>query len=269
MLKPEYDVEVIDSLIYAHHGGRDLKAAFYRPPKADLAPLLITLPGGGWRICDRGHHQKWGHYLASRGIAVLTLEYRTATFEQKAFPEALDDVLAGIRFAQDRAEELRVDIRRVALLGTSAGGHLASLAALTSNIELKALVSVYGVYDLFTCWQDVLKSNPRHQDNNVRNFLGADPYEDHQVYFDASSLRAVRYQKNRLPVLLSWGTHDDAVSPQQSEGFLTALTQAGFTVRTHRIVGASHWWFSQDPDDSSSYAGQLAPRLLEFLSTNL
>lgn len=269
MLKSQYDVEVVDDLIYAHHGDRELNAAFYRPAGAAETPLLVTLPGGGWRICDRAHHRSWGHYLASRGIAVLTLEYRTATFEQKAFPEALDDVRAGLRFVRERAEQMRIDVDRVALLGTSAGGHLASLAALTGDVKLKALVSVYGVYDLFTCWQDVLKANPRHRDNNVRNFLGVDPFEDHQAYFDASPLRAVRYHKNRLPVLLSWGTSDDAVSPQQSESFLTALTQAGFTVRTHRIVGASHWWFSQDPDDSTSYAANLAPRLLEFLSANL
>lgn len=269
MSETQYNVEPAVGLIYASHGGRDMLADLYRPVMPGPAPLLVTLPGGGWRACDRGHHRKWGVYLASRGIAVLTLDYHTATADQKAFPEALEDVLAGLRFARERAPQMAIDPERIALLGTSAGGHLASLAALTGDIELKALISIYGVYDLFSCWQEVLTQNQRFQGNNVRNFLGVDPFEDQQVYSDASPIRAIRYEKNPLPVFLSWGTHDDAVNPQQSETFLTALTQAGFKVRTHRFVGASHWWFNQDPDDATSYAGQLAPRLLEFLNSHL
>lgn len=269
MQEHSQEVEVAADIVYAQHDSRDMKADFYRPAGTDAAPLLITLPGGGWRMCDRSNHEKWGHYLASRGIAVLTLEYRVANFEQKAFPAALDDVLAGLRFAHERAGDLGIDPRRIAILGTSAGAHLGSLAALTTDMEIKALIAVYGVYDLFLCWQDVVRLNPRQKGNNVRNFVGADPFEDQRAYFDASPLRAVTYEKNRMPVLLSWGTHDDAVSPEQSELFLTALTQAGFSVRTHRVVGASHWWFTQDPAEGSSFSAQLAPRLLEFLDANL
>src|SRR5207245_1825606 len=92
----------------------------------------------------------------------------------------------------------------VSLLGDlylPAGGHLACLAALGGEsapfkgaypddahaavaTKVKALVGVYGVYDVVEMWQRYQLQSPR--ENNIENFMGAAPMDDPRRYFDAS-----------------------------------------------------------------------------------
>jgi acetyl esterase/lipase len=225
------------------------------------------VPGGGWRICVRATLREWGFYLASRGYGLFVIDYRLATHSRKAFPEAVEDVLAAVGFVRRSERELSIDPRRIGLLGASAGAHLAALAALSGDV--KALVAVCGVYDLFRHWQDDLGRNPEPQWNNARNLIGKDPFEDPGAYFEASPLRQITYEKNQLPVLVSWSTSDDIVDPAQSECFVRALQQARFPVRTHRAVAASHFWFSESLEDASSTTASFAPRLMQFLNMAL
>ena len=65
---------------------------------------------------------------------------------------------------------------------------------------------------------------------------------------------------------MTWGTHDTAVSPGQSDAFRVALEQARFFVRTCPVVGAGHYWFSEDPiDDPHGFTAIVAPRIVRFL----
>ncbi len=77
----------------------------------------------------RGAFQYWGPYLAARGIAMFSISYRLAT-KTKTFPEAVQDVLAGVQFLRGKAGAFGIDPARIGLLGASAGAHLAALAAL-------------------------------------------------------------------------------------------------------------------------------------------
>jgi len=261
-----------ENVTYREHGGIALQGDLYLPkgngPKGSGPfPILIGVPGGGWRICVRASLREWGFYLASRGYGMFVIDYRLATPARKAFPEAVEDVLAAVRFIRSSGVELSIDSSRIGLLGASAGAHLAALAAFGGDV--KALVAVCGVYDLFWHWQDDLGRNPEPQWNIARNFIGADPYEDPLAYFKASPLRHVSYAKNQMPVLVSWSTSDDVVDPAQSESFVRALQQARFTVRTHRAPSASHFWFSESLHDTSSATASFAPRLVQFLDLAL
>jgi len=273
-----------ENVTYCEHGGIALQGELYLPRGSGPFPILIGVPGGGWRICVRASLREWGIYLASRGYGLFVIDYRLATPARKAFPEAVHDVLAAVRFVRSSGVELSIDPDRIGLLGASAGAHLAALAAFGGDAgfaggsgdapaaapaHVKALVAVCGVYDLFRHWQDDLGRNPEPQWNIARNLIGADPYEDPSAYFEASPLRHIVYEKNQIPVLVSWSTSDDVVDPAQSESFVRALQQARFTVRTHRLPGASHFWFSESLQDTSSATASFAPRLMQFLDLAL
>ena len=273
-----------EGVTYREHGGVELQGDLYLPKGSGPFPILIAVPGGGWRVCVRASLREWGFYLASRGYGTFAIDYRLATHTRKAFPEAVQDVLAAVRFIRSSGAELSIDPTRIGLLGASAGAHLAALAALggdaafggrsddasaATSADVKALVAVCGVYDLFRHWQDDLGRNPDPQWNISKNLIGQDPYEDPQAYFEASPLRHVSYNKNQMPVLVSWSTSDDVVDPAQSESFVRALQQARFTVRTHRLIAASHFWFGEPLQDASSAAASFAPRLMQFLNSAL
>jgi acetyl esterase/lipase len=269
-------------ITYATHDGVDLQGDLYLPKGAKSAPALVAVHGGGWVQGVRAAFQYWGPYLAARGYAVFAISYRLAT-KGKLFPQAVQDVLAGVQFVRGKAGEFGIDPQRIGLLGASAGGHLASLAALSGtkftggypqdafaavSTEVKALVGVYGVYDLAAMWTTYQIQGGA--DNNIQKFLGAPPMADRQLYFDASSISYATLANNKIGVLLVTGTQDDLVDPKQhTEPFQLALKQAGFFVRPCIVHGAPHYWMNDPIDEATSYTGFLAPRLLRFLAEKL
>jgi acetyl esterase/lipase len=228
----------------------------------------------------------WGDYLARHGFALFAIEYRTAG-AAKMFPEAVCDVVSAVQFLRNSANEFDIDPDRVALLGSSAGAHVAALTAFAGDTSLfrsrpanahvdigpavKAFLGIYGVYDLFALWQQEIADFPTANERRSERLLGVPPYADRQLYFDASPLSYVRHAANKLAVFLAYGTADEVVNPlTQSEPFLRALKQAGYPVRAYPVGGAGHFWFSEEPyDEPGSFTSFLAPRLLRFLKRHL
>lgn len=270
---------------YVVHGGQSLKGDLYTPRADGKYPAVIAIHGGGWQLGSAAGYQYWGPWLAARGHVLFAITYRFSKPGQKSFPDAVQDVRAAIQFLKGRAAELKVDPARIALMGDSAGGHLAALVALAGEhpafkdgnkgdpfgnlpTEVKAAIPVYGVFDMAEQWRHDQLTRPR--DHIVEKFLGASLIDDRKVYFDASPLSYVSANNNRVSFLVAWGTHDDIVAPaMQSERFLEALKQARYFVRPAILHGAPHFWMSEPLDDPASYSGWLAARLIGFLRARL
>jgi acetyl esterase/lipase len=284
-------VTVHKAIPYANHDGVELdgdlylpKEARYLPKDAKAAPALVAVHGGGWVAGARSAFQYWGPYLGARGIAVFAISYRLAT-KSKTFPQAVQDVLAGVQFVRGKANAYGIDPARIGLLGASAGAHLAALAALAGkkftggypqdpfaavSTAVKTLVGVYGVYDLAAMWTSLQVQDGRNSDNKVEKLMGAPPMADRQLYFDASPISYATYDNNGIGVLLATGTNDDLVDPKsQTEPFQLALKQAGFFVRPCIVPGAPHYWMNDPIDEPGSLSGFLAPRLMRFLAEKL
>lgn len=274
-------------IVYATHAGEELQGDFHAPAGSGPFPVVVAAPGGGWFVSDRGGLQHWGEFLARNGMALFAIRYRVSATE-KTYPKPVCDVLSAIQFVRGSASELGIDPQRIGLLGSSAGAHVAALAALAwdspqfANREpanahagvdprVKSFAGVYGVYDLFAHWQHEIGDFSNASGRHSECFLGVPPYADRPLYFDASPISHVRFAANKLPVFVAYGTADTVVdSRSQSEPFLRALRQAGHVVRECPVDGAGHFWFSEEPpDEPGSFAGFLAPRLLRFLKRHV
>jgi len=108
-------------------GPRD--ARLYAPdPEPGGTGLLVYLHGGGWVIGDLDTCESVCRFLvAESGAAVLAVDYRLAP--EHPFPAAVEDAVAALTFAHDRAEMLGADPARLAVGGDSAGANLATVAA--------------------------------------------------------------------------------------------------------------------------------------------
>jgi acetyl esterase/lipase len=278
-------VDIQRGIEYARHDGVALVGDLYTPGEAGPHPVVVAVHGGGWQQGTRDIYRYWGPYLAARGYALFAIDYRLSKPREPSYPAAVRDVRAAVQFVKGQAAALKLDAGRVALCGDSAGGHLAALVALAGeeapfasaypgdahaalDTAVKAVIGIYGVYDLGQQWTHDLV--PRSADPIVVKFLGAAPPQNRRIYFDASPLSYATSDRNQTAFLLSYGTEDDIVDrTAQSEAFLTALKQAGFYVRTVVMQGAGHFWMADPIEEPGAITGYLAPRLLRFLGDKL
>ena len=255
-------------------GGTDeapLLADLYLPNVDGPRPLVVAATGGGW---VRGHRRtlaQWGAYLSARGFAMASIDYRRAT-HGPAYPGNAEDVAAALNHFAREGQAYKVDPQRLVLLGVSAGAHLAALVALSDRFTAPAprgLIAVSGVYDLMVQWQHDLALNSPPGEDKIERMIGCTPFNDPQVYHDASPLRQITYAK-AMPVMLAWGHLDRDIPPDQSVRFAQALRQARFPVRTFEFPDAAHHWLAeQEFTDVGSHCARLAPDLLRFLKTHI
>ena len=263
-------------ICFATHSGVALHGDLYLPVKTGRVPIVIGLPGGGWRVGSRAQVADWGRHLAQRGYGCFAIDYRHTTMG-KMFPEAVNDVVAAMRFVAAHADDWQVDATRMVMMGSSAGAHLAALASLAAERfdpspgapglpRVAGMVLAYGVYDLARQWQHGLGLNQAEGEDRQARFLGADPYEDPDLYHLASPIRHVTYRRNYIKSMVIWGDQDEVVPCSQSLEFLVALQQARFRVRSCAVMGAGHFWFNEEPiAEPGSHSGFVAPRVLRFL----
>src|SRR5215216_6941196 len=129
----EYEVVTRNDVEYVAREDGRLAGDLYLPKGLDKAPVLVAVHGGGWQAGNRTIYKYWGPFLAKNGYAVFAISYRLAKAGAKSYPAAVYDVKAAVQFVRAKAGELGVDADRIALIGDSAGAHLAALAGLAAG----------------------------------------------------------------------------------------------------------------------------------------
>ncbi len=110
-----------------------------------------------------------------------------------------------------------------------------------TDAAVKALVGVYGVYDMHAMWCSLQVQDGRNSDNKVEKFIGAPPMANRQTYFDASPVSYATYANNAIGVLLATGTEDDLVDPKDADRSIPARAQTSwlFCAALHRARRAA------------------------------
>ncbi len=129
------DVELIETdVVWARHADRDFLARTYRRADAtDPLPVLISVHGGAWNHFDRTAGTLYQRAIARAGFLVIAIDFRQGPDYQH--PAASADVVAAVRWVRSQANALGADTRRIGMLGSSSGGHLALLAGVLPEVE--------------------------------------------------------------------------------------------------------------------------------------
>jgi acetyl esterase/lipase len=177
--------------------------------------------------------------LAGAGFVAVNTTYR-AGIDGAVFPEPAQDVLCACGFAVQEARAAGVAPGPVVALGHSAGGHLASLAALEGDAlagqcpypvpGITGLIGLAGVYDA-TAFEFALA-----------DFFGGTPSEQPMAWSQGDPVGLVDSGgvPQDLEVLLLHRDADDDVPLDQSRAFDGALRRAGVPARLEVVPGASH-----------------------------
>ncbi len=224
MERVELDIE------FAAPDGHPLLLDLYLPDRpAAPAPVVVWIHGGGWMYGDRGQVPPVLGHFAGHGLAVASIEYRLSG--QAIFPAQLDDVRTAVRWLREHADGYGLDAGAVGLWGSSAGAHLAALAATSARDEadrVRAVCDGYGPtrlqdMDAQRRPQDVIHG-PRGSAEG--RLLGVATGDAPQELLDTVDPIA-HVTADAPPFLIVHGTDDLLVPPQQSIDLHDALVAAG------------------------------------------
>jgi acetyl esterase/lipase len=211
------------TLSYATVDGQTLSLDVYRPPAGWTGPVpaVIVIHGGGWSSGDKGETPLASARLAGAGFAVFDIQYRLTP--QPTWPGAVIDVKCAIGWVKQHAKEagVTVDPERVTLIGRSAGGQLALLAAYApddpplppgcpaGDLRVESVVALYAPTDLVWSYDHPTNPNVYDSSQRLRWFLGGTPLNAGDTYAKASVINRVTPQSPRT--LLIHGARDQFV----------------------------------------------------------
>lgn len=209
-------------------------------------PFLFVVHGGFWQSAyDLAHIGHLCSALTSKGIITCNLEYRRLGDPGGGWPGTFQDIsLATDHILEAISSNPRVDAARTAVLGHSAGGHLALWLVSRHRIptdsplhsaekhHLRSAVSLAGVCDLRTAWKQRLGNGI------VKKLMGGTPDQFPERY-DASS--PIELLPTGTRQLLIHGTDDDIVPISQSEKFFERAEQLGEQPTLVKLNGVGHF----------------------------
>ncbi len=220
-------------------------------------PLVVFIHGGGWlgndKYADMGYMKNTVAEIVSSGFALASIDYRFST--QAVFPAQIQDCNRAISFLYDNADKYGFDKKRFAVIGFSAGGHLASLVGLSKNqnietffipgsskqFSFKAVVDFYGPAEL------ILFPGSNDEKSPEGLLIGAAPLARPDLAKAASPVTYV--DKNDPPFLIIHGEKDDLVSTKHSQLLSAWLSVAGVPNELIIVKDAPHFGVMFDTDE--------------------
>ena len=266
--------ELETDVVYGTADGVPLRYDFYRTKRAPgAAPAVVLVHGGAWMRGDPSQAAGNALHFARLGISTVSISYRLAPAHR--FPAPLDDVRRGLRHVRAHAAELGIDPERIALLGLSAGAHLAMLAHVSPGIEalvpelpaelepvserVRAVIVHYGPYDLAPLRGRAVTVSDI---DPVGALLGPRARDAGWVELASPVHHAARAT---APVLLIHGTGDTVVPYRQSELMHAALVAAGKPSELLLLDGAPHAFQVSWRGEANQRANSAMDGLLERL----
>lgn len=247
---------------YSQAAGESLRLDACIPEGNGPFPIAILIHGGGWgggdKAADFGALSK---PLTDSGIAWFSINYRLAP--KHPWPACFDDVQSAIRCLRKNAATYNIDPTRIALVGYSAGGQLAALAAIRAD-ESTRVQAVVG----FAPAVELVADMKRRGEVGVamRNLLGLpDKLDEAALTKIASISPAEEIEPGLPPFYIVQGTSDQSVRHVETLAFVERLKRVEVSCTLFEMKDAPHR-ISEWPKFSPDYAEKTAAWLKRTLA---
>jgi acetyl esterase/lipase len=236
------------------------------------APIVILIHGGGWRTASAlSKYASESKALQAQGFTVFDIQYIQDSTTRPAFPYEPNDVMLATRWAIANAAKFHADPTNVVLLGGSAGGQLAAVAAeqldKANPGTVRAVVSLSGPMNLASMWKLIENGEFTSESfiYSLEQALGRLPGEtvfssesERQAYPAAWS-PALHVASQGCPKWLLFHSQEEAIPLSQAQEMASALSKAGCGVSLQVVPGAKH---------SFAYWGSVASTIFSFIHSN-
>ena len=246
-----------------HEEGFHIPHIKYYPPKGTPSgAAVVTFAGGGYRTRALYECESYCELLSELGIACFDVEYRV---KPTHFPYPLLDARRAVRYVRAHAAELGIDPERIAVMGSSAGGHMAALVSTYSDrldgegidgldeIDCKpnAQILCYPVTD------------NRSHTSSYPNLMGEGKEEEYE------KITPLLLANRDTPPAFIWHTStDNCVDVNGSLRYASRLHELGVSVELHVYPVGGHGLgvgYYPDKDIDVPYVRGWTERLVEWL----
>ena len=225
-------------IIYAKYPNKKLSLDLFIPkePVIEPMPCIVAIHGGGWVVNRRVWFEPFAKYLASKGLAAVTIDYRKLPGVE--IMDIIHDSKAAVRWVRANAEKYGINPNNIGAIGASAGGHLVTLLGTTNDPKLEGLggnshvsSAVQAVVGIATPAFNLEKESRLNKRLGVsKNELKAiSPYEN----IDAKS----------APLYLIHGTEDRVVPADNSQDLYDKYLAVGAHAELTWIEGEGHGFY--------------------------
>ena len=225
-----------------------LTADIFHAPGPPPHPFVVNVHGGSWRRGDKGELPHFSRRLAAAGYTVVDVRYALAPAEP--FPLGIADVKCLLGRIRERATELGIDPARAALLGRSAGGQVALIAAYSAgdprippscpvpDRPVRAVAALYAPSDLVWGHDNPMVPDVIQGTESLELYLGGPPAQAAEAYRLGTPMSWVG--RAVPPTLLVHGSGDQLVSPIHSRRLAAALAEHGREVTFIEVPMGEH-----------------------------
>ncbi|QBN19526.1 alpha/beta hydrolase [Flavobacterium nackdongense] len=240
-----------------------LDAYFLKEKKRN--PAIVILHGGGWKSGNKSQMETFAIEMASKGFSCFNIEFRLSP--EAPYPAAIFDVKKAVQYIKEKAQEFNVDTTKIAVLGCSSGGQMASLVGTTNgkNIfekttnndkyssKVNAIINIDGILAF---------KHPESAEGKAASFwLGGSYEEIPRIWEQASPLNNT--DKNTPPVLFI-----NSSIPRFHAGrddMIAILNQNGIYYEVQSIPNSPHsfWFFNPWFDETIKYTSQFLDKVFK------
>lgn len=260
---PETTPFDVSDHLYREVEGVKLVGTLYRPRTREICPLAMEVHGGAWTANDRHTNLPIHRYLAARGIAVFSIDFRMPP--DHPYPAALLDINFAARWLKRNAGRFGSRRELVGGVATSSGGHLLMLGLMRSATGLYQPESD----DLaeqdaslpwaVACWpvlDPLARYRWAHQHRNERLIAAHHAFwRDEAQMSDANPLRLLQRGEPATlpPVLLLQGTADGNFDYRNTVDFAAAYRGAGGRAELQLYEDAPHAFIKDGQETAASW----------------
>lgn len=222
-------------------------------------PVIVYIHGGGFRSGTKSMgYGPLGSLVASGDYAGATINYRLSG--ESIWPAQIHDVKAAIRWIRANATKYGLNPDRIAVMGPSAGGHLAAMVGTSGGVaelegtvgphastssRVRCVVDLFGPTDFLTMNDPPSRIDHNAADSPESLLIGGALPQHKEAARAASPITYV--DRDDPPFLIIHGDKDPLVSISQSERLAQALKAAGVPCAFYRVLGGGHGHFRR-PD---------------------
>lgn len=213
--------------------------AFLPDPAKATGAAVVICPGGGYGVLSQREGADFATWLAENGVAGIVLKYRLGSNGYR-HPAMLNDAARAVRLTRSKADEWKIDPKRIGIMGSSAGGHLAS--TLLTHFDAGKPDAADPVErlgsrpDIGILCYPVISMGPLTHHGSKKNLLGDTPSPELVELLSNEK----QVTKDTPPVFIWHTWEDSSVKMENSLEFASALRKAGVPFDLHIYQKGGH-----------------------------